>query len=1041
MRTKALMILWAAVSAALSGCIKDKDFSAGPAADGTDVAVTFRVPGQAAVNTAGTRVMGIADENRVESIDMLAFNEDGSFAYAYHTAAIKDKSETTPKEKVCKVQIQRSKNAGKFSFVFLANMPDGYVSSLAGGFTAGTTTKAQVLAAITFSGTNYYGGDGKWKSAAGSAAAFPMWGEHAVVTVDNDLTGLSTVHLTRAVARIDVGLNFSSEFSTEAGDYGKTQYEAAGLTGFELLKVRVYKVNTSGYAAPQGANWTVAPKLPSIQTTPSTQGYIEYSAPATGNKHQIIREIYLAESKVAGKAADERTCLLIQGKYKGGSATWYRLDFYERGAQKNKLLDILRNHRYVVNITGVNGDGYTRIEDALISDPINMEGNVVTLSEDGDFDTVVADGQNYLAVSPREFTFAADGTIMAPSTDNTLYIKTDAAGGWKIDTGGIVYTPSGTNWLTFSATFGAGDGTKQTVTLAATANAGLVRTATFHVTAGRLRVPVTVTQRELSVPTLTVTGAATTAAYAHSGGSKAYSVSSYITRGGTSTAVAWTAEFSTDDGATWTTTKPSWLTTFTTSGAGSETATDYNATVQAFPATRTNAEDLALKEVSAVGTTAAPYDLSTKGSTNLANRNTANCYVINAPGYYKLPLVYGNAIKNGTTNTSSYSTTSGTNRLTAFLRHDNGAITNPYLYNNSGVVPANATLVWMDASGLISNVRLVDSNQSLAFDVPAGSIAQGNAIVAVRNSSNAILWSWHIWVTPTTIFDAANPQTDATKNRTAPNTTFNFMKYNLGWCTGSTIKYGDGINNDQPRSVQVRISQAGIENPLTASPFTVEQKNYTSSDKGTGPYWQWGRKDPMPPRTVSRTLYFDDSYSYVASPPGSASLGIAIQNPNRFYTVSSNSPSESWCSTTYYNLWGANTSITPNTNIPVKTVYDPSPVGFVMPPSGAWTGFILAGHGSGSTNTSHFNISGDWDNGWNFYTGLEKTGDTAFYPATSFRHHMTGAIGSDVNRYASNDQALGIENSACVFSFLSYILDTVETTSCAVACPVRSVKE
>ncbi len=60
------------------------------------------------------------------------------------------------------------------------------------------------------------------------------------------------------------------------------------------------------------------------------------------------------------------------------------------------------------------------------------------------------------------------------------------------------------------------------------------------------------------------------------------------------------------------------------------------------------------------------YDLSTKGGTTAMN--TANCYIINAPGRYSLPLVYGNAIKNGATNSSAYiSNATGTGILKTSL--------------------------------------------------------------------------------------------------------------------------------------------------------------------------------------------------------------------------------------------------------------------------------------------------------------------------------------------------------------------------------------
>ena len=127
---------------------------------------------------------------------------------------------------------------------------------------------------------------------------------------------------------------------------------------------------------------------------------------------------------------------------------------------------------------------------------------------------------------------------------------------------------------------------------------------------------------------------------------------------------------------------------------------------------------------------------------------TANCYVINAPGQYSLPLVYGNAIKDGGTNASAYtSQSSGTYVLKTFVNHLDAAITDPYIYNNAGCTPLDAVLVWQDEENLVTNVRLSSDKHSLTFDVPQATIKQGNAIVAVRDADSRIMWSWHIWVT------------------------------------------------------------------------------------------------------------------------------------------------------------------------------------------------------------------------------------------------------------------------------------------------------
>ncbi len=488
----------------------------------------------------------------------------------------------------------------------------------------------------------------------------------------------------------------------------------------------------------------------------------------------------------------------------------------------------------------------------------------------------------------------------------------------------------------------------------------------------RADVEKTVSLRSYVSQTFAVTGPAGN--YAFTGGTQNYSVTSSAVRkkadGSTrEVLIPWTAEFSTD-GADWTAPQPDWLTAFTTSGPGGA-ATSYAASTVAFPSTTDNPEDLALRAAAAQGTSADPYDLSTQGGAT--SINTANCYVVNAPGYYKLPLVYGNAIKNGATNTSAYiPTTTGTYSLTAFVRHDNQPITGPYIYEQ--FTPADATPVWMDYPGLIDNVRLTD-NQTLAFDVPQASIGQGNAIVAVLDTDNKILWSWHIWVTPTTIFNVAAPVTDVTENRTPPNTTFNFMRYNLGWCTARVTSFGTA-----PRSIRVRVGQAGAG---ATQSFTVTQNNHVITHGGNNPFWQWGRKDPMPPSNgltdTDKTIY--GPYSYIKSSL-KINLGTTIGNPFTFYTESG------WIR--YDNLWSANKTASEinNTDLVVKTVYDPSPAGFVMPPSGAWSGFTTTGGNTGTR--SEYNVSGPYNNGWNFHLAIDGTGPTVFYPASGIRKGESG---------------------------------------------------
>ena len=57
---------------------------------------------------------------------------------------------------------------------------------------------------------------------------------------------------------------------------------------------------------------------------------------------------------------------------------------------------------------------------------------------------------------------------------------------------------------------------------------------------------------------------------------------------------------------------------------------------------------------------------------------TANCYMVHTAGKYRLPLVYGNAIKNGAANTSAYTGTTNYLCTQTFPNHEGNAINAPW---------------------------------------------------------------------------------------------------------------------------------------------------------------------------------------------------------------------------------------------------------------------------------------------------------------------------------------------------------------------------
>ena len=497
-----------------------------------------------------------------------------------------------------------------------------------------------------------------------------------------------------------------------------------------------------------------------------------------------------------------------------------------------------------------------------------------------------------------------------------------------------------------------------------------------------------------------------------SGAQSAFSIRSYQENINgevvTEKAVAWKAKFSDNGGQTWGDTPPEWLTDFTTKGEGSSTPQEYPVTVTAQTGITEDPHNDVLKNATPV---TGVYDLSTKnGQTSM---NTANCYVINAPGTYKLPLVYGNGIKNGQPNPSAYSTpVDEDNMLREFVNHEDDEIKSPYIYLNDDCMPKKATVVWQDAQDLVTQVKLSDNDKYLTFCVNETTIRQGNAVVAVLDEDGVIMWSWHIWVTDFKLeseptieerYDPSLTQTDKRVTNTKGKESV-FMGVNLGWCDGKVTTYA-------PREVSVRFTQEGSGQTHT---MVIKQLAGKEGGYGNNPYYQFGRKDPMLPgvyntetgETEDKT-YYRTTYQFTQDRER-VSIGEAIQNPHIFYGYEKKDKYD-WCDEFYYNLWSAN-QYNPRyrEESVVKTIYDPSPVGYRMPSSKAFTGFTLNGKNL-EENKSTFDFEQinspcaspadfDMNHGWEFYClpmaaqEFNTTEGTIFFPMQGNRSASSGKI-------------------------------------------------
>ena len=246
----------------------------------------------------------------------------------------------------------------------------------------------------------------------------------------------------------------------------------------------------------------------------------------------------------------------------------------------------------------------------------------------------------------------------------------------------------------------------------------------------------------------------------------------------------------------------------------------------------------------------------------LHKRSTANCYVIRTAGGYMLPLIYGNAIKDGEFNTAAY-TSGGQDHQAAFVNHRGDLITSPYIEDHANCQAANAAVIWEESAGLVTGLKIVegDTCRELEFKVNTVPATGGNAVIGIRDEDNNIIWSWHIWLYPD------NLATEKLTNHT------------------------------------------GVEYDVLPVPIGWTWQN-ANKERGRNVFFQWGRKDPMPsPLNYNGTERSNLSgliTTLTKSATPAASVAEAIKNPHTFF-VQDETNHNDWQSAAEfrYNHWDA----------------------------------------------------------------------------------------------------------------------------------------
>ena len=229
---------------------------------------------------------------------------------------------------------------------------------------------------------------------------------------------------------------------------------------------------------------------------------------------------------------------------------------------------------------------------------------------------------------------------------------------------------------------------------------------------------------------------------------------------------------------------------------------------------------------------------------DLSSEGTANCYIVSASGINRFPAVKGNS-----------NTSVGRVASVEVLWESFGTSTAP------------------NVGDLIKSTFYSDGY--VLFET-ASSFREGNAVIAAKDASGTILWSWHIWLT------------DEPEKCVYANNAGTMMDRNLG--------------------------------ATSATPGDVG---------ALGLLYQWGRKDPfLGSSSISSSVEAKSTITWPSAVSSSSSRGTiayAITHPTTFITGNYNN--DDW----YYSV----DSSTDNTRWQsTKTIYDPCPAGWRVPDGG-----------------------------------------------------------------------------------------------------------
>ena len=903
---------------ALAGCMEDKS-DVSPPGTGASSGITLNLsaPGMTAVTRSGF------SENAVEELDVVVFDTSDKIVEHRPAEII---ATGLGGGAVTQAYVPVTIAAG-YTLAVIANAHGRMLSAAS----IGRTKESFLSTLIDQRNSADTGFNTLWNKGIVTPAGLPMYGEATLATVPTTAESVS-IDMTRVHARIDVIM------TDGVSDFTEILFNSFSDAGI-LSRERAENVILWGEKQDDAY-------IPGTAFTRAEEMFYVFEAPR-------VTESYYATS----------AHLVIRAKY-DGSYYYYRINFTSDGSldgyERGEYIPVIRNYKYVVDVTAVLGKGYaTAAEASAAKDVLNNLNYTIHSIEESVYSNIWYDGQYMLALGTDTVNLTADGE----SAD--IRITTNHPSGWTAK-----LNSEAQSWFQMAAGPAASAVVWSSTSITSTASTIAVRSSqtttprsgVITLTAGRITAHIHLDQSAESAVSI------------HIYDTDGNDVESIVFRDGSTQPQSFLVRWSPE-------TVP--LNIVRGSNLGSRGGFSFGSASDNLGTT------MQLTGGGAILTLSPPArNAQTEWGTFCTEYEFNATYLSNSAA--KTIGILQTVPQNYSAYANCYMTVPGT-------KYGGHSVTFPVYQANRSELGQQlsdsqnftARMIWTDSNkGQSIGGTVAAVSQAVAatvtdsrVKVTVGSL-EGNTLVGVYNDSNTLLWSWHIWVTPYQPGrgNASEPSLPASPANNAIPPAWNestcgdsygvpsglIYHYRYYPHSDSNPAYNDYVNYTYNTQQKYNVF---LDRNLGATGVSLNGDGSVYEGPVTGPnpykevtfglHYQWGRKVPFPGAAgygapVTEKPIYDANGDPVVITPESITTGTsgllnnyqaANQNPTKFYTsnttaTSTTSPfdwytgrySSAYATAATYrndNLW-ANTS--------VKSLDDPCPPGWRVPVSAPVTG-------------------------------------------------------------------------------------------------------